>query len=234
MTRRLLAALVLVLSLALPVLAAEEITLVVWDWQGFRNDQLKPYAEEYSRLNPHIKFEFQIVPLAQYPDRLTAALAAGVAPDLLHFHNKYTSQFVPFLEPFPEDLFPIEKMREEYLAFDQAFIIDEEEGRFYFLPAGIMTGVIFYNKDLWVEGGLEPDIRTWDELRVAGRKLTRRADDGTLEIAGLSLRGAEWTGLTDMIYQQGGWLFNEDGTRAYLDTPEARRAYEYFSAVFFV
>lgn len=59
MTRRLLAALVLVLSLALPVLAAEEITLVVWDWQGFRNDQLKPYAEEYSRLNPHIKFEFQ-------------------------------------------------------------------------------------------------------------------------------------------------------------------------------
>src|SRR5690606_19509951 len=82
MTRRLLAALVLVLSLALPVLAAEEITLVVWDWQGFRNDQLKPYAEEYSRLNPHIKFEFQIVPLAQYPDRLTAALAAGVAPDL--------------------------------------------------------------------------------------------------------------------------------------------------------
>lgn len=234
MTRRLLAALVLVLSLALPVLAAEEITLVVWDWQGFRNDQLKPYAEEYSRLNPHIKFEFQIVPLAQYPDRLTAALAAGVAPDLLHFHNKYTSQFVPFLEPFPEDLFPIEKMREEYLAFDQAFIIDEEEGRFYFLPAGIMTGVIFYNKDLWVEGGLEPDIRTWDELRVAGRKLTRRADDGTLEIAGLSLRGAEWTGLTDMIYQQGGWLFNKDGTRAYLDTPEARRAYEYFSEVFFV
>lgn len=235
MLRRILATMFLAAVLAaVPSLAAEEITLVVWDWQGFRNEQLRPYAEEYTRLNPHITFEFQVVPLAQYPDRFLAGVAAGVVPDLLHFHNKYTSQFLPYLEPFPEDLFPIERMRREYLAFDQAFIIDEDEGMFYFLPAGIMTGVIFYNKELWAQAGVEPQIRTWDELREAGKKLTRRSLDDTLQIAGLSLRGAEWTALTDMIYQQGGWLFNEDGTRAYLDTPQARQAYAYMSDVFFV
>ena len=117
MTRRLLAALVLVLSLALPVLAAEEITLVVWDWQGFRNDQLKPYAEEYSRLNPHIKFEFRSFRWRSIP-KLTAPRQQAWHP-IFALPQQVMSQFVPFLEPFPEDLFPIEKMREEYLAFDK-------------------------------------------------------------------------------------------------------------------
>ena len=230
-----LAALVLCFTLmSSPPVSAENIELVVWDWQGFRNEQLRPFAEEYSRLNPGVTFSFQVVPLGEYPDKLATAIAAGVEPDLLHFHNKFTSQFLPMLAPFPKDLFPVERMREEYLAFDQAFLIHEDDDQFYFLPAGIMTGVIFYNKDLWAQSGLAPEAPTWDALREAGKKLTRRASDGKLAVAGLSLRGAEWTGLTDMIYQQGGWLFNEDGTKAYLNTPEARRAYEYMSNVFFV
>ncbi len=169
MARRFLATLLMFLFVSIPLYAQEEITLVVWDWQGFRNDQLRPYAEEYSRLNPHIKFEFQVVALAQYPDKL-----AGVAPDILHFHNKYTSQFVPLLEPFPEDLFPIDEMRCDYIAFDEAYLINEDDDHFYFLPAGIMTGVIFYNKDLWIEGGVEPEIQTWEDLRLAGRTETTR------------------------------------------------------------
>ena len=227
------AGLLVVLALALPA-SAENIELVVWDWQGFRNDILRPYAEEYSRLNPGISFAFQVVPLSEYPDKLSVAVATGIAPDLLHFHNKFTSQFLPMLAPFPKDLFPVEQMRAEYLAFDQAFLIDETDDQFYFLPAGIMTGVIFYNKDLWAQAGLVPEAPTWDALREMGKKLTRRGLDGTLQVAGLSLRGAEWTLPTDMIYQQGGWLFSEDGTRALLDTPEARRAYQYLNEVFFV
>lgn len=49
------------------------------------------------------------------------------------------------LTPFPEDLFRLEEMRKKYIMFDQAFNFD---GKFYYFPDGIMSGVVFYNVSL--------------------------------------------------------------------------------------
>ena len=84
MARRFLATLLMFLFVSIPLYAQEEITLVVWDWQGFRNDQLRPYAEEYSRLNPHIKFEFQVVALAQYPTNSPVSRRHSALPQQIH------------------------------------------------------------------------------------------------------------------------------------------------------
>lgn len=212
---------------------AAPVKLVVWDWIQSRIDLLKTYTAEYTQMNPDVTFEFQPLSLGQYPDKLTASLAAGIPPDLLFFHNGFTSQFSGSLEPFPENLFPLAQIRADHIAFDQAYLIKPGDKQFYFLPAGITTGVIFYNKDLWDAAGLAAAPKTWDDLRLAGRKLTRRAGDGKLQVAGLSINGSIWTMFTDMVYQQGGWLFNEKGNGANIDTVEGRRALNYMADVVF-
>lgn len=175
----------------------------------------------------------QPVSWGEYWDKLPATIAAGAPPNIAFFHNSRTSQLVSGLEPFPEDLFPLQKMRAEYFAFDQAFLLKQGDRQFYFLPAGVMSSVIFYNRDLWDAVGLAAVPTTWDELRLAGKKLARRGGDDQLQVAGFSMRSDVWTVLVDTIYQQGGWLFSEDGNRAYIDTPEARRSIDLIEQMLF-
>lgn len=70
-----------------------------------------------------------------------------------------------------------------------------------------MSSLISYNRDIWDSTGLAA-VPT---MRLAGKKLTRRGGDDKLQVAGFSMRNDVWTVLVDAIYQQGGWLFNEDG-----------------------
>ena len=52
-----------------------------------------------------------------------------------------------------------------------AHVID---GKVYYIDYGIMTGSVYYNKDMWEAAGLtDADYpKTWDEMREVAKKLT--------------------------------------------------------------
>ncbi|MBD5459758.1 MAG: extracellular solute-binding protein, partial [Lachnospiraceae bacterium] len=60
-----------------------------------------------------------------------------------------------------------------------------EDGKVYALPYSVDTRAIYYNKDHFAEAGINPeDIKTWDDLIEAARKLDKKADDGSYERIG--------------------------------------------------
>lgn len=60
-----------------------------------------------------------------------------------------------------------------------------EDGKIYALPYSVDTRAIYYNKDHFAEAGINPeDIKTWDDLVAAARKLDKKAADGTYERVG--------------------------------------------------
>lgn len=193
---------------------AEKTTLTVWDWHSPRMDIVKPYLVEYSKLHPGIEFKTMVVPKGEYWKKLLAGAMAKQAPtDLLFFHNSATSTHGGFLEPFPEDLFPLSEMREEYYNLDQSVVLSD--GKMRFFPGGIMVSVIWYNTDMWSETGLGATPKTWEDFREAANKLTKYNEKGEIERSGFAFTGNFLHHLWQtFLYQQGGWLYAKDGAAA--------------------
>jgi len=220
--RAFLGAAVALLSLALVLPAsAQTMTLIHWDWFEPRANLIREFAARYHELNPDIVIETTIIPWDEFWEKLPIAISTGTAPDLHQFHNEKWGQFQGLLAPYPQELFDLDEMRERYIMFDQAAVID---GRMYFFPAGIMTSGIFYNPDLLAAAGIDQPGDTWAEILQQAKQLARYDSDGRLVRAGFEiLRSNAQYVFPDLVYQHGGYLFKEDGGAALL-SPESRAA----------
>ena len=84
----------------------------------------------------------------------------------------------------------------------------------YYIPYGIMTSGIFYDKDQWAEAGLtEEDIpKTWDQLIAVAQKLTKVDDNGKMTVAGFGFNGNISFLLETLNYEKGLPMFDKEGT----------------------
>jgi multiple sugar transport system substrate-binding protein len=98
-------------------------------------------------------------------------------------------------------------------------------GGLYALPIHFSTDVLFYNKELFDKAGVSYPTAawTWREYLSAARLLTLDRDgDGRPEQRGTTLPDPSvW------ILQNGGSLFNADGTRCTIDSPVAAEALQF-------
>lgn len=203
--------------------------LRLWDWDPTRTRIIQKYLDRYHR-HTEGRVEVQVTQIAwdQYWSKVVAACVGGKPPTMINMHNAMHTKLVELLEPFPQDLFPLEQMNRRYLWFDMCFVHKDRLGhnQFYYLPSGLMTSMIFYNRDVWELHGLtEEDYpHTWDELFALGRKLTARDASGGIRVAGFNFNLNMFWLMTDLIYQQGGRLFADGGEEVLLNSPEARQA----------
>lgn len=225
----------LLLIFGLSSMVTAETALTLWDWHEPRMDLYKQKIAEYEELNPEIKFETLTIPWDDFWKKLMAGVAAKKVPDISQFHNSNATTFLNALEPFPEDLFSLEEMREKYIAFDQAFVFKD---KFYFFPTGIMSGLIWYNKEIWEEAGLtQGDLpKTWDELRKTAKKLTQYNAEGEVGRAGFAFTGDGnlqyiWE---DFKYQQGGWIYAEGGKSVEWNTPAGLKPLRFLRDLIFI
>ena len=94
------------------------------------------------------------------------------------------------------------------------------EGSAWAVPYDTDVRVMYYNKKLFREAGLDPENppRTWSELRDCSRKLTVFRRDNRLEQTGyLPIYGN--TGLYLYGWQKGGRFMSEDGQTVTLNDP---------------
>ena len=115
--------LVLSLTLTASGLASAQ-TLTLWDWHQPRMDLTLEYIDQYTKENPGIEFQTQIIGWEDYWTKLMSGLAGGDVPDIASFHNSQTMVFLNHLEPYPEDLFPIESMKRNIVNFEAGYMFD--------------------------------------------------------------------------------------------------------------
>lgn len=100
------------------------------------------------------------------------------------------------------------------------------QGTPYVIPFNNSVPVMYYNKDLFREAGLDPETppATWDELVEAAKALTVR-EGGNITQYGLSAP-PQWVRHA-FVKQNGGDWMDEDVTELTLTAPEAVEAYSF-------
>ncbi len=139
-------------------------------WQFMMDDALaKEVLVGFSKEFPDIEVEVVQLSWSTGFDKIVTAIAAGAAPDVVELGNTWVASFASqgvLREVQPEDL---AKYR-NFPGMNSA----EYMGKYYGYPWLLGTRAMFYNVDLVMKAGLDPENppKTWSELLNAVKKIS--------------------------------------------------------------
>ena len=196
-----------------------------WDWTyDARAEYFDALIDAWTAANPDIDLVYTSYPYGDLQTRLLTSASAGSNPPFsnVHVNWRFELQKAGRLVPYPADLFDFDKL------ISTNFNRDPETGNIYTTVFNYYGDIVFYNRDiLEAEGLTADDIPTnWDDFLALSRQLTLRDDRGLVTRPGCALNhyySQEWL-WTSMIYQQGGFLYNEAGDQALWNSEEGVRA----------
>lgn len=208
----------LVVMVLVAVLSLGKTKLVFWQFMmddALAKEVLAGFAKEY----PDIEVEVVQLSWSTGFDKIVTAIAAGAAPDVVELGNTWVASFASknvLLEMHPEDL-------AKYKSFPAANCA-EYMGKYYGYPWLLGTRAMFYNVDLMIKAGLDPDKppETWSQLLEAVKKISALPG-----VYGIGLPAGEvyspwqeWFLLA--IWGNGGDVVSKDLKKAVLNSPQNR------------
>lgn len=216
-----LIALMLMCLVAAPVGAKTKI--VVWDSLSSTGRAVfQEVIEEFHRDFPDIEVE-SIYQSGYYEamEKILVSYAGGLLPNIVMMEqsmayglidNGLAASLQPFMENDPEinmdDFFP---------AMRATVTVD---GEMYGIPYNVSTPLLYFNKDLFQQNGLEPIIPDGqDALLSLARKMTKYNADNAIEQYGFWLTRWRWL-FEAWVGRSGGRILNEDRTEFIFNTPE--------------
>ena len=182
----------------------KDITVELWEWGS--DELFQEIIDGYTAIHPNVTINLVNNPWEDYWTKLPLALDGENGPAIFNIHNSYHENLINYIAPLE---IPLEDLQADFTGVD-AHVID---GEVYYIDYGMMTGSVYYNKDMWEAAGLtEADIpKTWDEMREVAKKLTIKEGDTIIQ-AGLNFNDDfHQNYLLGLNYQLGENLFEEDG-----------------------
>jgi multiple sugar transport system substrate-binding protein len=199
------------LNLWMPTFAADETSD-----QNFWDEQMKGFTEETG-----VKVNTTIVPWANFAEKYLTGTAGTDGPDIAYIYTTIMLQLQARnqLEPFDDYLTAEDKAK--YTFLDSVGKVD---GKYYQLP--ILVGaarVMYVNNDILKAAGVTETPTTWEEFEAASKKIL---DAGYIpfEQAWGDNLGAMAQVFYPYLYQAGGDLFSEDGTKTAFNSPAGLKA----------
>lgn len=186
--------------------------------------------EGFEQKFPNVDWVLNDVPFDQALKQATVASLAGNAADNIHL----IAGWVPALH----DIGALEPLNDYFTEEEWAQIADSSlesvtfDGQIMAMPWVPGPIVMFYNRNLMEQAGLDPDAppQTWPELMAAAKAICALPDVDGAPIYGIALRtarnpnSAQWT--IPIIYGHGGDVVDDEGNLTF-DTPEVAAAYEW-------
>lgn len=156
--------------------SGERVELDFWTFWGSetRRPIIEKIINDFNESQDEIFVKHTYNPFGDIWTKELAAIAAGNPPDVvindinataLRGQKKQAESLQPFLEAEEEDI--------SSWFYPELWNATLYEGESYAIPFTTDTRVLFYNKDLFVEAGLDPEDppATWEELEEYARKL---------------------------------------------------------------
>ncbi len=216
--------------------AGEVVTLRVSTWAGV--DEAAEFQEVIDAVNAEAT-GFQIVhePSPQdYYTKIQTTLAGGTAPDLFWLSQEWIAGFAAdgallditdYLDADDPAVHPAADVDDYY---EQVFKTATYEGRVYGLPWIAQPVVLYFNRGLFDEAGMDyPTMDwTWDIFEQAAADLTMDLDgDGTNDQWGFTMNG--WPPPQMFVWQAGGEVIASDLSASPVDSPEAIQAFQFYA-----
>lgn len=193
--KRVFGVLVVLLALVLPAQVWAAARIVHWNLSAENDAWLERMAERF-REETGIEVVVEYQPASELHEKLTLALAAGIAPDSLTDHSGYgafahTEWFAdlrPFVERDPDvDLADFIAASVEGLTVPEGMA---DAGKLIGIPWSVWGLTFARNATLWDEAGIAapPQNWTWEEFLSYARRLRRDTDgDGITDVWGVTM-----------------------------------------------
>ncbi len=213
--------------------AAGEPVTVTWAFWGSPEEKAshERVAAAFMEAHPEIKIEVWHQPWGDYFTKIQALWASGdtaLIPD------------VAFLWPTPR--YAAEGVLENldsYIEKDGYDLNDywpgllesaSYDGSVYGFPRDIEVNVLYFNKDIFDEVGVEyPNENwTWDDLMAAAEKLTVKDANGNVERYALAMEGGKWA---KWVNQNGGAILDNyrNPSKCMLTEPASVAGLQFFA-----
>lgn len=204
---------------------SEKTVLSFWQLSG-EEGLMRSLLDDFERENPDIKVEMQVLSWAYGFDKIVTAIAAGNAPDVCELGSTWVPKFssAGVLLDVTEEA---EKIKDQYLLWEPITY----EGRIYGFPWLVGTRALFYNKDLFIKAGLDPNKppQTWSQLLEYSKKINA-LDKG---IYGFGIFVGEsyspWQQFLPFVWSNGGEVLSGDYKECLLNSPQVIEALDFYN-----
>jgi sn-glycerol 3-phosphate transport system substrate-binding protein len=193
------------------------------------------YAADFEKENPGIKL--RPIYSGSYQESIAKALTAVKSGDppvmsILLSTDMFTLIDEDAIVPF-DDLIKTDEDRGWLKSFYPAFMENSQTGgKTWGIPFQRSTIVMYYNKELFKEAGLDPNKppATWKETTEYAQKLTKRDASGKVTQWGVQIpsSGFPYWLFQALAIENGVNLMNQAGTEVYYDKPEVIAAVQYW------
>jgi multiple sugar transport system substrate-binding protein len=195
-----------------------------WDWEYIpRQEYMQRLIGEWQAANPGVAFNYTAFPWGDLSTKLLTSNEAEQNPPVSNVHNEWRPalQRAGLLAPYPEELF-------DYSQLASTPTLRAGDGNIYTSIFGYYCSCVFLNSDMLAEEGMtRDDVPTdWADFVLFAQQLTRYDSSGMIERPGIGLNhyfSQKWL-WQDLVYQAGGFQYNEDGTQALWNSPEGVQA----------
>ena len=198
-----------------------ELSVSIWDTN--QEPGLKEILADFTE-ETGIKTKLTVVKWDEYWTMLEAGAQGGSLPDVFWMHSNESERYMSndMLLDLTDKIAESDKIDPENYPEDiwGPYTYDD---KYYAVPKDVDTIALWYNKTMFDEAGLAYPTAdwTWDDVSEAAKKLTK--DDGSQY--GLAVRNDNnQAGYYNLVYDNGGYIINEDKTKSGWDDPKTMEA----------
>jgi len=167
--------------------AQGQTEITIWTAFPELDTLLSEVGPLYTEANPDVKIVNTLFPQRALEEKVAAALPAGEGPDLIEMDRH---EILPYY--LNGDIVPYTGEMADYIAenwpatsYEQA---KGKDGELYSLPWIAQAKMMFYNKKMFADAGIDTPPETVDEMMDMAEKLTIRDANGNITTQGIDLR----------------------------------------------
>ncbi len=206
-------------------------TLTMWT-RAATQAQSEAFVDAYNASHKN-QIDLTVIPTDDYQAKIGSAAGANSLPDLFASDVAYLPNYTS------AGLFQDITSRIDALPFAgdlaQSHIdAGTWEGKEYAVPHTIDVSVLFYNKDLYEQAGLDPDKppTTLEELGEQARAINELGGGVNGTYFGGNCGGCLAFTWWPSIWAAGGEVMNADGTESLLNSEEAKDVYAFYRSLY--
>ncbi len=231
-----IAAIVLAVTLLLISLAGcsaadgkTHLTFQIWDVA--QRDSMQAICDAYTAKNPDVVIEVQVTSWTEYWTKLEAAAESNTMPDIFWMHTNQILYYSDFgmladVTDLYDDVDP--NFYNEHFSEISRNNASGSNGRLYGVPKDKDNIILVYNKEMFDAAGVAypDDDWTWDDMTDASAKIYE-----TTGKYGFMAYAEDHLGYWNFVYQAGGYILNEDKTKAGFTQPATMDAMKFYIGI---
>lgn len=193
------------------------VTIEYWhiNNESFGGPATQELIDKFAASHPNIKVvgKFNAGSYAGLVQNLQAAIAAKKPPAVAQIGynmKQYVAQNIPHVSAGD-----LAKSTPDFFQtfYPNVLVLGQVDGKQEGVPYSLSNPIVYYNKDLFAQAGLDPDKapQTWNEVRAASRQIKAKTGNFGFYMANLA---DNWT-TQALIEGNGGRLLSSDGHVAF-------------------